>query len=85
VDPAEVENVLLNMPGITEAAVLGVEDKSGKEHVKAVLVSERPVTAGEVAAHCRESLADYKIPLTIEFRDALPRSPAGKVLKEQLK
>ena len=85
VDPAEVENVLLNMPGITEAAVLGVEDKSGKEHVKAVLVSERPVTAGEVAAHCRGSLADYKIPLAIEFRDALPRSPAGKVLKEQLK
>lgn len=85
VDPAEVENVLLNMPGITEAAVLGVEDKSGKEHVKAVLVSNKPVTAGEVAAHCRGRLADYKIPLSIEFRDALPRSPAGKVLKERLK
>lgn len=85
VDPAEVENVLLGMPGITEAAVLGVEDKSGKEHVKAVLVSDKPVTAGEVAAHCRGRLADYKIPLNIEFRDALPRSPAGKVLKEQLK
>lgn len=85
VDPAEVENVLLGMPGITEAAVLGVEDKSGKEHVKAVLVSERPVTAGEVVEHCRGKLADYKIPLSIEFRKELPRSPAGKVLKERLK
>ena len=85
VDPAEVENVLLNMPGIIEAAVLGVEDKTGKEHVKAVLVSEKAVTAGEVAAHCRGRLADYKIPLSIEFRAELPRSPAGKVLKEQLK
>ena len=85
VDPAEVENVLLDMPGITETAVLGVEDKSGREHVKAVLVSEKPVTAGEVAAYCRGKLADYKIPLAIEFRDTLPRSPAGKVLKEQLK
>lgn len=85
VDPAEVENVLLNMQGITEAAVLGVEDKSGKEHVKAVLVSEKPVSAGEVVAHCRGRLADYKIPLSIEFRDDLPRSPSGKVLKERLK
>ncbi len=85
VDPAEVENVLLGMPGITETAVLGVEDKSGKEHVKAVLVSERPVTAGDVIEHCRGKLADYKIPLSIEFRKELPRSPAGKVLKERLK
>lgn len=85
VDPAEVENVLLGMPGIAEAAVLGVEDKSGKEHVKAVLVSERPVTAGDVIEHCRGKLADYKIPLSIEFRKELPRSPAGKVLKERLK
>lgn len=73
------------MPGIAEAAVLGVEDKSGKEHVKAVLVSERPVSAGEVVEHCRGKLADYKIPLSIEFRKELPRSPAGKVLKERLK
>lgn len=85
VDPLEVENVLLAIPGIAEAAVLGVEDKSGKEHVKAVLVSESPVSAGEVVEHCRGKLADYKIPLSIEFRKELPRSPSGKVLKERLK
>lgn len=85
VDPAEVENLLVRIPGITDAVVLGVRDKNGKEHVKAVLVADRQMNAADVVGFCRGKIADYKIPLSIEFKDELPRSPSGKVLRERLK
>lgn len=85
VDPAEVENLLSRHPKINEAVVLGIVDKSGGELVKAVIVSGRPVNVKEISEFCRGRIADYKIPRIIEFRDELPRSPTGKVLRERLK
>jgi long-chain acyl-CoA synthetase len=85
VDPAEVENVLSTHPLVIEAAVLGVYDDKGGEVVKAVLVAEGGVEPGKVLEYCRDRLAGYKVPRIIEFTDELPRSPSGKVLREQLK
>lgn len=85
VDPEEVENVLSKHPDVLEAAVLGVTDGSGNERVKAVIVSRRPVPVRELLDYCRERIAEYKLPSVVEFREELPRSPAGKILRERLK
>ncbi len=85
VDPTEVENLLSQHPDITEAAVLGIKDRSGNERVKAVIVAGRPIEAREVLEYCRDRITEYKIPQIIEFRHELPRSPTGKILREQLK
>ncbi|HZG91706.1 MAG TPA: AMP-binding protein [Pseudonocardia sp.] len=84
--PREVEQVLLELPGIAEAAVVGVPDDRTGEQVKAVLVREgadRP-TAEQVREHCQERLARFKVPAAIEFVTALPRTPTGKVARRQL-
>jgi acyl-CoA synthetase (AMP-forming)/AMP-acid ligase II len=82
----EVENVLYDHVKILEAAVVGVPDEIFGEQVKAcvVLKSGQKADAGEILGHCSERLADYKVPMFIEFYEALPRNPAGKVLKEKL-
>ncbi len=84
--PAEVEQVLARLDGVAEAAVVGVPDPRLGEVGKAYVVT-RPghaLDAAEVLAFCRERLANYKVPRRVEFRDALPRNPSGKVLKRQL-
>lgn len=85
VDPEEVENVLSKHPEVLEAAVLGVVDGGGNERVKAVIVARRQVPVKDILAHCRARLAEYKLPSLVEFRAGLPRSPAGKILRERLK
>lgn len=85
VDPTEVENLLSRHPDIIETAVLGVKDGTGNERVKAVIVSACPMETREVLEFCRGRIAQYKIPQVIEFRRELPRSPTGKILREQLK
>lgn len=85
VDPSEVENILLKHPKVKEAVVLGVNDSEGIERVKAVLIADKGTKNKEIFEYCREQIAEYKIPRIIEFRDELPRSPTGKVLKEELK
>jgi long-chain acyl-CoA synthetase len=83
----EVENVLYSNPKVGEAAVVGVPDKIFGEQVKAVLVL-RPgqiATAEEIQNFCRRHLADYKVPKYVEFTDALPRNPSGKVVKSLLR
>jgi long-chain acyl-CoA synthetase len=85
--PAEIEEVVLAHPGILEVAVIGIPDARWGEAVHAVLV-RRPgstVTYEELLAHCRGSLSSYKLPKSIEFREALPRNPAGKILKRELR
>jgi HIP---CoA ligase len=85
--PAEVEQALARMPGVAEAAVIGTPDERLGE-VGMALVVARPghaLTAEDVIAFCRERLANYKVPRTVEFRDALPRNPSGKVLKTELR
>ena len=84
----EVENVLFDFPDVLDAAIVGVPHKELGEEVKAV-VQLRPgstATAEDIRAHCRQHLADFKVPEYVEFVDApLPRNPAGKVLKNILR
>jgi fatty-acyl-CoA synthase len=84
--PAEVENVLFQMPQVAEAAVLGVPDERWVEAGLAVVVA-RPgmaLDAEMVRAFCRERLAGYKVPRHVQFVEVLPRTPAGKVEKTKL-
>ena len=85
--PAEVEQVLARMDGVAESAVVGTPDRRLGEVGQAFIV-RRPghvLEAAEVLAFCRERLANYKVPRRVEFRDALPRNPSGKVLKRALR
>jgi long-chain acyl-CoA synthetase len=84
--PREVENVIAELPAVVEAAVVGVPDENAGEAVKAVLVRAEgaELTEDDVRAHCTERLARFKVPSVIEFTDALPRTPTGKVARRQL-
>ena len=84
VDPHEVENLLMTHEKITEAAVVAAPGPGGREEVKAFIVADG-LARREVVDFCRGKLSGYKIPARIEFADALPRSPAGKVLREKLR
>ncbi|MGJ7440040.1 AMP-binding protein [Aquipuribacter sp. MA13-6] len=84
--PSEVEACLTDLPGIQEAAVVGVPDARSGESVRAYVVADdRGPTESEVLAHCREHLAAYKVPRGVEFRDELPMSNVGKILRRQLR
>ena len=85
VAPEGVEEVLLAHPGIREAVVLGQPDERRGERVRAIIcvVGEAPTTA-ELRRFCLARLAPYKVPQIWEYRDTLPRSPLGKVLRNQL-
>jgi len=85
VDPEEVENLLSKHPDVLEAAVLGINDSLGNERVKAVIVPRRQMHVKDVLDFCRGRIAEYKLPALVEFRGELPRSPAGKILRERLK
>ena len=85
--PAEIENVLAGHPSVADVAVIGVPHDRWGETPKALVVP-RPgatVDAGELLAFCRESLARYKCPTSVETVTELPRNPSGKLLKRQLR
>jgi fatty-acyl-CoA synthase len=85
--PAEIEEHLHRHPDVMEAAVVGVPDDEWGERLVAFVVT-RPgaaLTADEVIQFCRQGLADYKRPRSVEFMEALPRNPTGKVLKRELR
>lgn len=82
--PREVEQVLLEIDGVVEAAVVGVADDRTGEAVKAVLVASEGLTEDAVRAHCAVRLARFKVPGVIQFVTELPRTPTGKVARRQL-
>jgi len=82
---AEVENVLGKYPAVATCAVIGVPDERWGERVHAVVVALDAVTEEELRTFCREHIAGYKMPRSMEFVTALPMSGAGKVLKRELR
>ena len=85
--PAEVENVLMSHPAIADVAVIGVPSEKWGESPKAIVVLKPGAEADEegIIAFARERLAKYKCPTSVEFTDALPRNPSGKILKKDLR
>lgn len=84
---AEVEEALLQMPQVAQCAVIGIPDEEWGERVHAIVVVTpgSELTLDEVMAHCKKLIANYKIPRSLEIRDELPTSPAGKLLKYKLR
>jgi long-chain acyl-CoA synthetase len=85
--PAEVENVLMAHPGVADVAVIGVPHDKWGETAKAIVVKAAgvDVTEQDIIDYAREHLARFKCPTTVEWIDALPRNPTGKVLKKDLR
>jgi long-chain acyl-CoA synthetase len=84
--PNEVEDVVAAHPGVLEVAAVGVPSEQSGEAVKVFVVRKDPsLTKEALIAHCRESLTGYKVPHLIEFRDALPKSNVGKILRRELR
>ncbi|MCC5945097.1 MAG: AMP-binding protein [Bernardetiaceae bacterium] len=84
--PNEVENVIAAHPKVLEVGVIGVPDPKSNEAVKAFIVKkDNSLTPEEIIAFCKEELTGYKVPRHIEFRDELPKSNVGKILRRLLK
>jgi long-chain acyl-CoA synthetase len=84
--PNELEDVVGQMPGVMECACVGVTDAKSGEAVKLVIVrKDQALTEEDVRAYCKENLTGYKQPKVVEFRDELPKTPVGKVLRRELR
>jgi acyl-CoA synthetase (AMP-forming)/AMP-acid ligase II len=84
--PNELENVISMCPGVVECAAVGVADKSQGEAIKVFVVKNDPaLTEEDLAAYCKENLTGYKRPKYIEFRDNLPKTNVGKILRRELR
>jgi acyl-CoA synthetase (AMP-forming)/AMP-acid ligase II len=85
--PAEIENVILTCPGVSDVAVIGQPSAKWGESPLAVVVAKEPgrLGAADVIAHTQGKLARYKQPRAVEFIDVIPRNPSGKVLKRLLR
>lgn len=83
--PAEIEGFLLEHPAVAQAAVIGVPDQRLGQVGKAFVVPKSPVSEEDLIAWCRERMAGFKAPRSVEFLDALPLNATGKVMKDQLR
>jgi long-chain acyl-CoA synthetase len=84
VDPSAVEIVIARIPGVLDVAVVGIPNPAGGERVKAVVVAEG-ITTEHILHYCRRHLPDTHQPEVVEFRAAIPRTPAGKILRRVLR
>ena len=84
--PNEIEDVIARMDGIFESAAIGVPDEKSGEAVKVFAVRKDPnITEADVIAFCKQNLTAYKCPRHVEFRDELPKSNVGKILRKDLR
>ena len=84
--PNEVEDVVAQLPGVLECAVIGIPDEKSGEAVKLVVVRKDPQLSEEtIREHCKTQLTGYKHPRVIEFRSDLPKTPVGKILRRELR
>ena len=84
--PNEIEDVVTQCPGVSEVACIGIPNEKSTEMVKIFVVKKNPaLTTEEITAYCRENLTGYKVPKMIEFRDELPKSNVGKILRRPLR
>ena len=81
-----IEDIVAQMPGVLECAVVGIPDEKTGEAVKLVVVRKDPaLTEEQVMEHCRHNLTGYKRPKSVEFRDSLPTTNVGKILRRELR
>jgi long-chain acyl-CoA synthetase len=84
--PAEIEDVVMLHPGVEDAGAVGIADEHSGEAVALFVVRKDPaLTADAVLAHCKQHLTGYKLPRRVEFRDKLPKTPLGKILRRELR
>ena len=84
--PNEVEDVVTQMPGVLEAAAVGIPDSKSGEAVKLVIVRRDPsLTEADIRAYCEANLTGYKRPKVVEFRNELPKTTVGKILRRELR
>ncbi|MEK6291309.1 MAG: long-chain fatty acid--CoA ligase, partial [Paraburkholderia tropica] len=84
--PNEIEDVIATHPGVREVAAIGVPDPVQGERVKVFVVRrDATLTADALIQYCRQQLTGYKVPRMVEFRDALPQSNIGKILRRELR
>jgi long-chain acyl-CoA synthetase len=84
--PAEIEEVVGHLAGVEDCAAIGVPDPASGEAVRLLVVRNDPaLDEATVLRHCRSNLTAYKCPKAVEFRNSLPKTPIGKVLKKELR
>jgi acyl-CoA synthetase (AMP-forming)/AMP-acid ligase II len=84
--PNELEQVISLCPGVVECAAIGIPDEKQGEAIKVFIIKSDPaLTEDEVANYCQQNLTGYKRPKYIEFRDELPKSNVGKILRRELR
>jgi len=83
--PNEIEEIVTSHPKILEAAAIGVPDETTGEAIQVYVVASSDVSVDELIAHCRENLTAYKVPKRFEFKDELPKTNVGKVLRRELR
>jgi acyl-coenzyme A synthetase/AMP-(fatty) acid ligase len=86
VHPQDIEEAIVEIVGVQEAAVVGIDDDLLGQTIKAFVVATESsgITPMRVQAHCRERLASYKVPKSVEFVTSLPRTSSGKVRRREL-
>ena len=84
--PNELENVISLCPGVVECAAIGIPDEKQGEAIKVFVVKNDPtLSEDDLAKFCRQNLTGYKVPKYIEFRDDLPKTNVGKILRRELR